>query len=75
VLRPSIETTHSIAEQNAEAFADKVFKAALGTMETLNRYLGDRLGWPDALAQVPATAVELADGPGVSHGYATGGWR
>jgi hypothetical protein len=74
-LRPSIETTHSIAEQNAEAFADKVFKAALGTMETLNRYLGDRLGWLDALAQVPATAVELADGPGVSHGYATGGWR
>jgi SAM-dependent methyltransferase len=54
-------TPHSIAEQNAEAFADKVFKAALGTMETFNLYLGDRLGWLDALARAPTTAVELAD--------------
>jgi SAM-dependent methyltransferase len=54
-------TPQSIADQNAEAFADKVFKAALGTMETFNLYLGDRLGWLDALAEAPATAAELAD--------------
>ena len=51
----------SIADQSAEAFADKVFRASLGTMETFNLYLGDRLGWLDALAEAPATAAELAD--------------
>jgi SAM-dependent methyltransferase len=43
------------------AFSDKVFHAALGTMETFNLYLGDRLGWFDALAEAPATAAELAE--------------
>jgi SAM-dependent methyltransferase len=43
------------------AFSDKVFHAALGTMETFNLYLGDRLGWLDALAEAPATAAELAE--------------
>ena len=43
------------------AFGDKVFHAALGTMETFNLYLGDRLGWFDALAEAPATAAELAE--------------
>jgi hypothetical protein len=33
------------------AFGDKVFQAALGTMETFNLYLGERLGWLDALAE------------------------
>jgi SAM-dependent methyltransferase len=54
-------TPQSVADQNAEAFADKVFRASLGTMETFNLYLGDRLGWLDALAEAPATAAELAD--------------
>jgi hypothetical protein len=36
--------SQSIASQNAEAFADKIFHAALGTMETFNFYLGDRPG-------------------------------
>jgi hypothetical protein len=54
-------TSQSIASQTAEAFADKVFKAALGTMETFNLYLGDRLGWLDALADASATAGELAE--------------
>jgi SAM-dependent methyltransferase len=45
----------------SEEFADKFFRAALGTMETFNLYLGDRLGWLDALAEAPATAAELAD--------------
>jgi SAM-dependent methyltransferase len=43
------------------AFSEKVFHAALGTMETFNLYLGDRLGWLDALAEAPATAAELAE--------------
>jgi hypothetical protein len=43
---------------NTEAFIDKVFKAALGTMETFNQYLGDRLGWFDALAEASATPAE-----------------
>ena len=49
------------ASHTAEAFADKIFRAALGTMETFNFYLGDRLGWFDALAEAAATAAELAE--------------
>ena len=62
--------TQSIASQTAEAFADKVFKAALGTMETFNLYLGDRLGWLDALAAAPATAGELAERTNTQPRYA-----
>ena len=46
---------------STEEFADKVFTAALGTMETFNLYLGERLGWLDALAEAPATPAELAE--------------
>jgi 2-polyprenyl-3-methyl-5-hydroxy-6-metoxy-1,4-benzoquinol methylase len=49
------------SEQLSTAFNDKVFKAALGTMETFNLYLGDRLGWFEALAETPVTAAELAE--------------
>ena len=63
-------TSQSIASQTAEAFADKVFKAALGTMETFNLYLGDRLGWLDALAEAPATAGELAERTNTQPRYA-----
>jgi hypothetical protein len=49
------------AGPTAEEFADKLFNAALGTMETFNLYLGDRLGWLDALAEEPATAAELTE--------------
>ncbi len=45
----------------AQEFADKVFTAALGTMETFNLYLGERLGWLDALAEAAATPTELAE--------------
>jgi SAM-dependent methyltransferase len=45
----------------AEEFADKVFTAALGTMEVFNLYLGERLGWLDALAEAPAAPAELAE--------------
>ena len=49
------------APTDIATFNDKVFQAALGTMETFNLYLGDRLGWLDALAESPATAAELAE--------------
>ena len=45
----------------AGEFADRIFTAALGTMETFNLYLGERLGWLDALAEAAATPAELAD--------------
>jgi hypothetical protein len=49
------------APTDIATFNDKMFQAALGTMETFNLYLGDRLGWLDALAESPATAAELAE--------------
>jgi 2-polyprenyl-3-methyl-5-hydroxy-6-metoxy-1,4-benzoquinol methylase len=54
----------------AQEFADKVFTATLGTMETFNLYLGERLGWLDALAQTPATPAELAERTGTNARYA-----
>ena len=38
------------ARKPTEAYADKIFTALLGTMETLSLYLGERLGWLAALA-------------------------
>lgn len=54
----------------AEEFADKVFTAALGTMETFNLYIGERLGWLDALAETAATPAELAQRTGTNTRYA-----
>jgi SAM-dependent methyltransferase len=48
------------AEGATEAFADKIFTALLGTMETFSLYLGERLGWLTALAAGPLTPAELA---------------
>ncbi len=62
--------SQSIASQTAEGFADKVFRAALGTMETFNLYLGDRLGWFDALAEASANAAELAERTNTQQRYA-----
>jgi 2-polyprenyl-3-methyl-5-hydroxy-6-metoxy-1,4-benzoquinol methylase len=53
-----------------EEFADRILTAALGTMETLNLYLGDRLGWFDALAEAEATPAELAERTGTNARYA-----
>jgi 2-polyprenyl-3-methyl-5-hydroxy-6-metoxy-1,4-benzoquinol methylase len=58
---PSAIRSERSEQLNTAAFAEKVFKAALGTMETLNLYLGERLGWLDALAEAPATPAELAE--------------
>jgi 2-polyprenyl-3-methyl-5-hydroxy-6-metoxy-1,4-benzoquinol methylase len=61
----TVETT------TVEAFADRVFGAALGAMEVQAIYLGDRLGWYQALATHGAlTAAELAARTGCAQRYA-----
>jgi 2-polyprenyl-3-methyl-5-hydroxy-6-metoxy-1,4-benzoquinol methylase len=55
----------------AEAFADRLNRAALGAFETMSVYLGDRLGWYRSLAaEGPATARELAHRTGTDERYA-----
>jgi SAM-dependent methyltransferase len=45
----------------AEAFAERLFASALGAIDVLSAYLGDRLGWYRSLAaDGPATPAELA---------------
>ena len=53
-----------------EAYADKIFAALLGTMETFSLYLGERLGWLAALADRPLTAAELAAHTATAERYA-----
>ncbi|MEV4619841.1 methyltransferase domain-containing protein [Asanoa sp. NPDC049573] len=48
--------------QTAEEFADRMFRSALGTAEMLSVYLGERLGWYQALADGgPANPQELVE--------------
>src|SRR5687767_12410660 len=45
----------------ADAFAERLFGSALGAIDLLSAYLGDRLGWYRSLAaDGPATPRELA---------------
>jgi predicted O-methyltransferase YrrM len=54
-----------------EEFGDRLFRSALGTVEILSIYLGDRLGWYRALADGgPATAEDLTARAGGSTRYA-----
>jgi hypothetical protein len=39
-----------MTETTTEQFADRLFRASLGTAEVMWVYLGDRLGWYRALA-------------------------
>ncbi len=49
------------AETTADDFAERLFTSALGAMEILSVYAGDRLGWYRSLAaDGPATYPELA---------------
>jgi SAM-dependent methyltransferase len=58
-------------DDTTEEFADRLFRAALGTSEVLSVYLGDRLGWYRALADGgPATAAELVIRAGGAPRYA-----
>jgi 2-polyprenyl-3-methyl-5-hydroxy-6-metoxy-1,4-benzoquinol methylase len=56
---------------STEAFATRLFNAALGTVEVMSVHLGDRLGWYRALdSGGPATPDELAGRAGGSVRYA-----
>ena len=58
-------------EPDAEAVAERVLAAALGMMDVVSIYLGDRLGWYRSLMdEGPATPTELATRTGTSERYA-----
>jgi SAM-dependent methyltransferase len=63
-----------VSQQTIEptaAFAERLFERYLGAMETLEVYIGDRLGLFDALADHgPLTAGELAERTGIHERYA-----
>jgi 2-polyprenyl-3-methyl-5-hydroxy-6-metoxy-1,4-benzoquinol methylase len=68
-----METTlpASPAAVSAEAFADRLFQAFLGTLDVLSIYLGVRLGYYAALAgSGPLTAPQLARRTGTNARYA-----
>lgn len=54
-----------------DAFAERLFSSALGTVELMSVYLGDRLGWYRALADGgPADPAELVARAGGAERYA-----
>ncbi|HYZ92874.1 MAG TPA: methyltransferase domain-containing protein [Actinomycetota bacterium] len=58
-------------EQSADAFAERLFGAGLGTVDVLTVYIGDRLGYYAALADADAlTPAELATKTGTNERYA-----
>lgn len=70
-----LTTTDAPPDRSTEAYADKVFTALLGTMETFSLYLGERLGWLAEMAAGPVNATELAERTGTAERYARSGWR
>src|SRR4051794_41901506 len=64
-------TTVPIADTRRDELAGRLFGSALGAMDLLCVYLGDRLGMYRALADTgPATSAELASATGVHERYA-----
>jgi len=68
----TITTEPDVTEPTAEAFAERIFGAILGTQDLLAAYLGDRLGWYRALAAAPdgLTSSELAAATATAERYA-----
>ena len=59
------------SDQSADEFAERVLSAALGGIDLMAMYLGDRLGWYRSLAaEGPSTPEELAQRTGTSARYA-----
>ena len=57
-------------DQVRDAFVERLFASALGTMDVFTIYLGDRLGLYRMLAEHgPLTAGELADRAGIYARY------
>jgi SAM-dependent methyltransferase len=56
---------------DAVEFAGRLLNAVLGAQEVQAVYLGDRLGWYEALAEAgPLTSVQLAESTGTAERYA-----
>lgn len=53
-----------------EALGERLFDAALGSLDLVSVHLGDHFGWYRRLADHPATSVELAADTGVAERYA-----
>lgn len=59
------------AEASVDAYAERMIGAALGWIDVMAAYLGDRLGWYRSLAEDgAATADELAERTGTAPRYA-----
>ncbi len=56
--------------KQSDAFAERLFSAGLGMVDTLSVYIGDRLGLYRALAEAGATSAELAVRTGTHERYA-----
>jgi 2-polyprenyl-3-methyl-5-hydroxy-6-metoxy-1,4-benzoquinol methylase len=64
-------TTASSADTRRDELLERLFGSALGAMDLLCVYLGDRLGLYNALADAgPSTSAELARAAGVNERYA-----
>jgi ubiquinone/menaquinone biosynthesis C-methylase UbiE len=64
-------TTASSADTRRDELVERLFGSALGAMDLLCVYLGDRLGMYRALADAgPSTSAELAGAAGVNERYA-----
>ena len=64
-------STDEITDEAVEAAADRVFSAVLGAMSCQAMFLGDRLGWYEALARADSLcSVELAEATGTDSRYA-----
>ena len=57
-------------DQVRDAFVERLFGSALGTMDVFTVYLGDRLGLYRALAHGPLMPGELAERAGINARYA-----
>jgi len=67
----STETTATTDTSRRDAVVEQLFLGAIGALETLHVYVGDRLGLYVALAGMPdATPDELANTTGIAERYA-----
>jgi SAM-dependent methyltransferase len=67
----SAGTTPTPSVERRDAVVEQLFLGAIGAMETLHVYVGDRLGLYAVLAEMPdASPVELATGAGIAERYA-----
>jgi SAM-dependent methyltransferase len=65
------ETSNAPSAPDSEAVAERLLDSALGFVDLLAVYLGDRLGWYEHLkGHGPTTATQLADGTATSPRYA-----